>query len=133
VAFVLDASITMAWFFKDERRDETEATFRLAIAETIHVPVGWAAEVINTVIIGERRSRCTEIESTDFLARLQKLDIIVDDAAEAFAQLPGLCRRFKLTAYDAAYLELAIRLQLPLATSDVALRAAALGAGVPLL
>jgi predicted nucleic acid-binding protein len=133
MSFVLDASITMAWFFKDERSDETEALFRLAIVEKIHVPVGWSAEVINTIIMGERRGRCTQSESTDFMNRLQKLDVCIDDGADTFMHLPLLCRKFRLTAYDAAYLELAIRLQLPLATSDVALRAAALGAGLPLL
>ncbi len=125
MSFVLDASITMAWFFKDEQSNETEALLQRAMAETIHVPVGWAAEVVNTVVIGERRDRCTPMESTEFLGRLQQLDIHVDSDADPFARLPHLCRRYKLTAYDAAYLELALRLQLPLATRDQALADAA--------
>jgi predicted nucleic acid-binding protein len=133
MSYVLDASITMAWFFKDERRDETEALFHRTITDTVYVPVGWAGEVINTIMIGERRSRCTSNEGRDFIDRLQQLSILVDDSVDAFGQLPDLCRQFTLTAYDAAYLALAIHLKLPLATDDTSLQNAARASGVPLL
>ncbi len=131
--YVLDASVTMAWFFNDERRDATEMLFRQTITDTVHVPVGWTAEVINTIVMGERRGRCTQTEATYFIERLNQLSIIVDDTVDAFASLPDLCRQHTLTAYDATYLALAIQRKLPLATDDTALRLAAQTTGVSLL
>ncbi len=131
--YVLDASITMAWFFKDEQRDATETLFRQTITDTVYVPVGWTCEVINTIMMGERRSRCTRDEAADFIKRLGQLSIVIDDTVDAFTHLPNLCGRFTLTAYDAAYLALAIQLKLPLATDDAALQAASKACGIALL
>lgn len=130
MAFVVDASVTMAWFFKDERRDDTDALFHRAIYESVYAPVGWPAEVVNAIVMGERRKRCTQSEGSEFLARLGQISIFVDNSVNAFEVLPDFSRRFSLTAYDAAYLALAVQLAIPLATRDKALCAAALAADV---
>jgi predicted nucleic acid-binding protein len=133
MAFVLDASVTMAWFFKDERRDDTDALLHQAIYESVYAPVGWPAEIVNTIMMGERRKRCTQSEGSEFLARLGQISIFVDNSVNAFEVLPDFSRRFSLTAYDAAYLALAVQLAIPLATRDKALCAAALAADVEVL
>ncbi len=135
MAFVLDASVTLAWHFADEKTDSTDQLLLRAAREGVHVPSGWLAEVVNSLIMGERRNRCMVHDSVDFLKRLSDYDITVDVSgiSDRFQKLPDISRRFGLTAYDAAYLELAMRLQLPLATLDAALARAASGVGVYLL
>lgn len=133
MAFVLDASVTMAWCFEDEARAETEALLdRLARGEAV-VPTLWVVEVVNVLLQAERRGRLSEAQAERFLGLLQQLPIRVDEAARlpAEALLAG-GRRHGLSAYDAAYLALAERLGLPLATLDLRLREAAERAGVAL-
>jgi predicted nucleic acid-binding protein len=92
----------------------------------------WHLELANTLVVGERRGRCTQAEATAFLARLAGLPIGVDPhtMAHAWADTIRLARTHTLSAYDAAYLELAIRQGLPLATLDARLATAAAAAGV---
>jgi predicted nucleic acid-binding protein len=135
MAFVVDASLTMAWCFEDEFSDATDLLLQRAATEILFVPIGWRVEVVNSLIIGERRNRCTTEQSALFTAQLNRLEIETDTLGQeqAFKQLPILCRKYRLTAYDAAYLELAMRLHLPLATLDLALKKAALDAGVQII
>lgn len=132
--FVLDCSIVFAWFFADEAdayADDVAAG--LPAAEAV-VPSLWPLEVANTLVVGERRGRSTPAQAAAFLARLASLPIIVDDQTPLVAwsgALP-LARAHQLSAYDAAYLELAIREGLPLASLDDPLRAAAKLLGVKL-
>lgn len=133
-AFVLDGSVTMVWGFEDE--DDTYAT---AILERMperqaHVPSLWPLEVANALLVGERRGRTTVANAARFLEILGAFPIVVDDetVARAWAETIHLARAHNLSAYDAAYLELAIRLGLPLACLDGKLKAAAMAVGVPL-
>jgi predicted nucleic acid-binding protein len=99
-----------------------------------HVPSLRTLEVANALIVGERRGRTTAADTARFLAILGTFPIVIDDetAARAWADTLHLARAHNLSAYDASYLELAIRHGLPLATLDGKLIAAATAVGVPL-
>jgi predicted nucleic acid-binding protein len=132
--FVLDGSVTMAWCFDDEATPYTNGVRdRLADVKAI-VPALWPIEVANATIVGERRKRLDEARSSRFLLLLSSLPIIVDEetAARAWADTMHLARAHNLSAYDASYLELAVRLGLPLACLDGKLKTAASAVGVSL-
>ena len=128
VAFVLDASITACWAFDDE--DHPDAG--LVRAEEAAVPSLWWFEVRNILIVNERRRRITEADTAAFLVNLSRLRIRVDRVPDEERVL-RLARAHRLSVYDAAYLELAQREGLPLATLDAELRKAAAGEGVALV
>ena len=137
--FVLDSSVTMAWFFDDEATAATAATDELLDVLNQDgravVAAHWALEVGNTLLTAERRKRVSVADSSHFLAFLDAMPIETD--AETVARASGatlaLARTHGLTLYDSAYLELAMRRGLPLATRDKDLRAAAKKTGVPCL
>jgi predicted nucleic acid-binding protein len=131
-AFVLDCSVTMAWYFKDEADDYANAVRTSLGTVGVVVPALWPLEVANILVLGERRKRSTEAEAGAWLKFMRRLPIRVDEetAARAWADILHVARGHGLSAYDAAYLELAIRLGLPLATLDDRLQAAAAAAGV---
>jgi predicted nucleic acid-binding protein len=132
--FVLDCSMTMAWCFDDEATPYTNAVRdRLADMRAV-VPSLWPLEVANATIVGERRKRLDEARTLRFLAILKGLPIAIDaeTSDKAFSEIVHLARAHNLSAYDAAYLELAIRRGLPLATLDGKLKTAARAVGVPL-
>lgn len=135
MAFVVDASMTMTWCFITEATDETRAMLRRVRAEGAIVPAIWPLEVTNALLVGERRQRLTEAETTAFVGLLAALTIRIEEmpGARALGAVLALGRRHGLSAYDAAYLELAAREGLPLATRDTRLRDAAARVGVPLL
>lgn len=131
---VLDTSLTLAWYFADEANPYADAVAQtLASAEAI-VPSLWPLEVANALVMGERRKRSTEAQASTFLARLGTLPIVIDEEtdARAWSDTLSLARAHKLSAYDAAYLELAMRRGLPLASLDDKLKAAATAVGVGL-
>ena len=135
MAFVMDASVTMAWCFLDEATPYTwDVLDRLQATEAV-VPVLWPLEVANTLLVGERRGRLTEARIASFVRLLETLPITIDDGSMTGALGPVLAlgREHGLSAYDAAYLELAMRLGLPLATQDRRLTEATTRAGVPVL
>jgi len=134
-AFVVDCSIAMAWLFNDEATAKTAALLNRLATETALVPAWWFIEITNVLAMAERKGRIKPTESDAFIADLSKLGIERDDEApdRAFTHLLGLCRRHRLTSYDAIYLDLAVRRNLPLATLDDALRKAAHKVGVRLL
>jgi predicted nucleic acid-binding protein len=123
-AFVLDCSIAMAWLFHDEATPKTAALLARLERESALVPAWWFVEVTNVVALAERRGRITPPQSDAFIADLGKLGIERDDEApnRAFTSLLTLCRTHALTCYDAIYLDLALRRNLPLATLDDDLR-----------
>jgi predicted nucleic acid-binding protein len=131
--FVLDGSLALAWYFKDEADPYADAVAARFPAARALVPVIWPLEVANAVLMGERRYRSTEAQATKWLGYLGSLPIAVDDETNdrAWGELLSLGRAHRLSAYDAAYLELALRRSLPLATLDDKLKAAASAAGVP--
>lgn len=134
-AFVVDCSIAMAWLFNDEATPKTAALLNRLATETVLVPAWWFIEITNVLAMAERKGRIKPTESDAFIADLSKLGIERDDEApdRAFTHLLALCRRHRLTSYDAIYLDLAVRRNLPLATLDDALRKAAHKSGVRLL
>ena len=129
---VLDNSIVMAWSFEDETDEYADAVLdRLATTRAV-VPALWPLEVANALLMGERRKRSTEAGTIKWTGILARLPIVIDNEtnAHAWSDTLSLARGHGLTAYDAAYLELAIRRRLPLATIDGKLRLAAKAVGV---
>ena len=132
--FVLDGSLALAWYFADEADPYADEVARgLATREAV-VPSLWRLEIANALIVGERRRRSTQAQAAAFLARLELLPIVIDDQtdARAWSETLRIARTHALSAYDAAYLELAMRRGLPLASLDHPLKAAATAVGVPL-
>ena len=124
--FVLDGSVTMVWGFEDEADEYAEAILERMPDLQAHVPSLWPLEVANALLVGERRCRITSAETARFLAILGAFPITVDDqtVAHAWTDTLHLARAHNLSSYDAAYLELAIRLGLPLAALDGKLKTA---------
>lgn len=131
--FVVDASVTLAWCFEDEASPQTEAILDLLSDDTAVVPSLWELEVSNVLLFGERRRRLTESQTARFVALLGQLPILVDSASVDMEAVLAVGRHHALTAYDAAYLVLAEREGVPLATLDVRLRNAARAVGVQLM
>jgi predicted nucleic acid-binding protein len=134
--FVLDASVAAAWCFEDEGTKLAESVLEsLSKGSEALVPSLWPFELANALLIAERRSRINLAQVTASLRRISALPVSVVpiDAEQAFAQILPLARQQRLTHYDAAYLELALRHSLPLATLDADIRHAANVIGVPLL
>jgi predicted nucleic acid-binding protein len=134
-AFVLDASIALSWCFQDEATPETWALLELLAMQSASVPALWPLEVGNILAAAEQRTRLTAGRSAEFLALIEGLDIVIDTdtAARAFHDTLALARAEALTTYDASYLELAMRMGVPLATRDRQLRQAAERLGVVVL
>jgi len=133
VPFVVDASVALAWCFEDEATPQTEAVLDRLSHDTAVVPSLWELEVSNVLLAGERRDRLTESQSARFVALLAQLPILVDTASVDVGAVLAAGRQHLLTAYDAAYLVLAEREGVPLATLDARLRAAAQAVGVAVI
>jgi predicted nucleic acid-binding protein len=125
--FVLDGSLALAWYFKDEAGPYADAVASRFPAARALVPVIWPLEVANAVLMGEPRHRSTEVQAAKWLTYLGSLPIAIDDETNdrAWGEVLSLARAHRLSAYDAAYVELALRRGLPLATLDDKLKAAA--------
>lgn len=132
--FVLDGSVALAWLFHDEQDPYADAIVAKLPAVEMLVPRLWHLEVANVLLVGERRGRCTAADVTTWLGYLSALPVVVDAETEAraWADTVALARRNDLTEYDAAYLELALRTRLPLATLDRKLKSAAVAVGISL-
>jgi predicted nucleic acid-binding protein len=127
MSIVIDASIAIAWSFPDERDAESVAAGQYVVRERAFVPALWRWEVQNVLRNAEKRGRIAADATSRILRSLAALPLSVDPASAdvTFGAELQLARRFALTVYDAAYLELAARHRIRLATKDVALRAAA--------
>ena len=135
MSFVLDNSVTMRWFFGDGKPQELVYAGKVLDAmknTSALVPATWGLEVANVIAKAEAKGWVTEARSEVFLEMLEGVDIEVDAAtfSHALSHTLQLARRYKLSSYDASYLELALRLGLPLATLDEDLQKAAKKAGV---
>ena len=130
---VLDASAAIAWAYGEEG-DRLDALIREVATSVAVVPGHWVLEVVNALLLGERRRRLKPGQRDEILARIQELPIRVDDetSLRGWRDIPEMAARHGLTAYDAAYLELALRLEAPLATLDQDLARAARAAKVRL-
>jgi predicted nucleic acid-binding protein len=124
MSLVLDSSATLAWIYPDEASVETRRIFQNVEASGAWVPSLWRLEIANSLQIGIRRGRIDTARRDSILADLSALDISVDPDTDkvAWTSTLHLADQFRLTLYDAAYLELARRRALPLATLDKALR-----------
>jgi predicted nucleic acid-binding protein len=131
--FVVDTSVAVCWFMPDERHPIADAAFRRIIDDPAVTPVLWWYELRNVLIVNERRGRLDNAKTARVLRLLRGLAVATDADVEEEA-LMQLARRHRLTVYDAAYLELALRKTCtPLATLDAALSIAARAEGVPLI
>lgn len=135
---VLDASVTLSWLF--ERATEAERLRSIAILERLErapavVPVLWMAEVLNAIVVGERRKAISVTQSADFLERLSALNIETDPVAATTRRdaVLGVARELSISAHDATYVELAMRLGRPFGTFDARLRKAAESSGLTVL
>jgi predicted nucleic acid-binding protein len=131
--FILDSSVTLAWFFHDEVTPAADELLdQLNQNGRAIVAAHWALEVCNTLLMAERRKRSTVADSSHFLAILDALPIETDEQTvnRASTVTLSLARAHGLTLYDSTYLELAMRSSLPLATLYKDLRVAAKKTGV---
>ena len=125
-SLVLDCSVTMAWCFDDECDELADAVLGVFGGTEVWVPALWPIEVANVLLVAERRGRLTSAGSSRFLELLGGLPILVDGGTHerAFRSVLSQGRELGLTAYDATYVDLAIRMGAPLATRDKNLRQA---------
>lgn len=130
---VVDASVALAWCFEDEATPSTDAVLDEVVRDTALVPSVWELEVVNALLVAERRSRVTELQVGRSVQLLGQLRIVVDLTPTDPKAVVAAGQRHRLSAYDAAYLLLAEREGHPLATLDKDLGDAARSAGVPLI
>jgi predicted nucleic acid-binding protein len=134
-ALAVDCSATIAWFMPDEASAQSEAVRTRVTDEGAIVPALWPIEVGNTFLLAVRYRRISAEQRIRAVQALTALPISIDDEtlSRAWQETSTLAERFRLTLYDACYLELAQRRNLPLATLDRELRTAATALGLTLL
>jgi predicted nucleic acid-binding protein len=132
--FVVDNSVVMSWYFKDETNKYADTVLDKLTGATAVVPSIWPLEVVNVLIVAERQKRLSESDSIRFLTLLSQLPIVVEyERPELMKELLALARAYNLSSYDASYLYLAMRKGLPIATLDNKLIEAAKSIEVPIL
>jgi predicted nucleic acid-binding protein len=130
--WIVDASLALGWYL----RDEDDRAYNLAVLTGLKendavVPALWLYEVANGLVMAHRRKRLAESDLAAILASLRSLPITIEPAApDTLTRLPALARDHQLTAYDAAYIDLALRLKLPIATKDGAMKRAMAACGI---
>ena len=126
MAFVLDCSVTLSWLLPDDRGTATDALADELERTTAVVPVIWPYEVANALLVAQRRTRIGDDDLLRVRRALAALPIEVEAVASdnVLSAVSDLGRRLEITSYDAAYVELAARRRLPLATLDARLRKA---------
>ena len=132
MAFVLDNSVVCGWFLENQATPYSDAIIERLRDDRAAVPALWELEFTNVLRTACLRQRMTAESAQRVIAQIVSLPIDVDRRPVPASEILGLALRFGLSSYDAAYLELALRLQLPVATGDGPLRAAALASGVGL-
>jgi predicted nucleic acid-binding protein len=135
VSFVLDNSVALTWCFEDERTPATKALLEQVAETGALAPMLWPLEALNGLLAAERRGRLDAARRQRLAGFLGALPIKLDEetASRAWTTTVRLAERFHLSSYDAAYLELAQRHRLPLASRDRGLRAAASALGLTVL
>jgi predicted nucleic acid-binding protein len=135
MSLVLDSSVTLAWLYSDEITEPIRRVFEAVAEHGAVVPALWRLEIANSLTVAARRGRIDREFRRAALGDLAMLEITTDPHTEtnAWGQTVQLADQCELTVYDAAYLELALRRRLPLATLDGKLRAGATGCGVEVL
>lgn len=132
---VVDSSIALTWCFDDEASPETDALFERVRDHGAVVPGLWYLELSNVLLQAEKRGRIASAEVSTRLDLIARLPISVDHetTARAWQDILSLARKERLTTYDATYLELALRREIPLLTRDNDLAQAAVRSGVVVL
>lgn len=128
--FVIDNSVVAGWHLSGQQSAYTEAVFDLLAEDTAHAPALWRLEFANVVRKALALKKITEARAWQILETQEALQIRVHDDPTSIAENFSLAQRYGLSSYDAAYLELALRLKLPIATRDGALHDAAIASGV---
>lgn len=133
--FVIDNSVVMAWCFQDQTSKYTEAVLDRLVASEAYAPAIWPLEVGNVLLVAEKKNILSKADVIRFLSLVQGLPVIVEQESpdRMLTEILALARERHLSTYDASYLDLAMRLGLPLATQDKALSMAAKKCRVPLL
>ena len=129
-AFVVDASVSAAWLLPDEATAATEAALQATATSDVWVPALWLVDTGNLLRSAHRRRRIDAAKRAELAAIADTLRLRVDREPVAIARLDDVAATYGLSVYDAAYLELALRCKLPLASSDAALLAAMVAAGI---
>jgi predicted nucleic acid-binding protein len=133
--FVVDNSVVMAWCFEDESSNYADQVLeRLALSQGF-VPAIWPLEVRNMLLVAEKKNRIGEADSIRFIELLNQLPIIVEQESpeRMTREIFALARTHNVSSYNASYLDLAMRKELPIATLDKNLSDAARRSNVPLL
>ena len=136
VGFAVDVSACMPWCCEDEATAKSDLLLeRAANLEPLYVPSLWPWEMMNALAVAVRRQRITQEKAASFLSLLSNFDFRISEPPTIvdMPRLSALAAQHKLTAYDAAYLDLSLRIMLPLATLDGDLTKAALAEGVDVL
>lgn len=133
--FVVDNSVVMSWCFKDEESRYADLVLDHLAHSTAFVPSIWPLEVGNVLLAAERKNRLSEADSLRFITLLSELPIIVErePPERMVKEILSLARAYRLSSYDASYLDLAMRKGLPIATVDKDLTVAAKRSRVPIL
>ncbi len=133
--FVIDISIVMTWCFQDEFSPFADAVLTSLVGAVAVVPAIWPLEVVNVLLVAERQERLRESDSVRFISLLSQLPIVVERTwpEKMMKDLLALGRASSLSSYDAAYLDLAMRQGLPIATLDSKLLEAAKHVDIPIL
>lgn len=132
MTFVVDASVALGWALEDEANSLPSQALTQLLASGAWAPSLWWFELRNALVTNERRGRLSEADTALFLNSVARLPVTLDRDPDEMTVLM-LARGQRLTVYDASYLELALRLGLPLASLDGDLRRAATACGVALL
>lgn len=130
MSFVVDNSVVMGWFFPSQTTEYTDHVLDRLKSDTAHVPALWVLEFSNVLRKAVVGRKLTLASAKEIITEAEKLPLSVDYTATTAEENLALALRHGLSSYDAAYLDLAIRLGLPIATKDEALNVAALQAGV---
>ncbi len=134
-AFVIDCSVAVSWCFEDEATAASDGLLDRLGDEPAAAPAIWRLELGNVLVMAERRGRIDATQLAECVALLLELPVAIDEETpqRALNEVLALARSEGLTTYEASYLELAMRLGVPLATRDKALRQAAEKLGTPVL
>ncbi len=134
-AFVIDCSVAVTWCFEDEATAASDGLLDRLGEDSAAAPAIWPLELGNVLVMAERRGRIDAAQIAEFVALVRELPVAIDQETpqRALDEVLALARSERLTTYDAAYLELAMRLGVPLATLDKELSRAAEKLGTPVL
>jgi len=134
-ALVADASVALAWLFPDEGSEYADAVLEALKDREVVVPAIWPVEIANAIWVGERRKRIRPQDVRGFIDLLEDLNIVQDSRpfASVLSEVVAISRECGISAYDAAYLDVALRHGAPFATLDKALERAARAAGIEIV